>query len=266
MKKNLITALLVLGSCTCIGTASASPIEQDDADQPFNPGKPELSAQAYEEIVQKESELTKSRGSSVSNPTKMSSRGVAIGDYVLSPAPLTPNEIQSIEAPSPALNRVVGEVTWAPVENFRPCAAGPLNKPMNLVSDFGSGVKMLCGWPGDHGWEFWHVKERHLTELVAKSNLTTVQWTDLLYWATYWDIKAPDSKKSNPTSHKACRSHRLYLYNKVRKQLVAADTWRTIYTWNQPGGDSLPSGTIITTFPDRRGQCDAASVSPKDAD
>ena len=128
------------------------------------------------------------------------------------------------------------------------------------VTDVGYGVALLCGGASLR-WGYRHIKAEHKKDYESLVYNTNIRWEDLMYWGVWYAINSPEAIKSNSSTHKACRSRQLLLYNRVTGQLISAKVYRVIYTYRQPAGSALPNGTILTTLPDRRGQCDSASVA-----
>lgn len=156
--------------------------------------------------------------------------------------------------------QAVGEIGKLPVNKWDACSV--TDDTIHVVSDFGSGVKLTCG-KASYSWGYWHIKEKHMSQYSQLVYATDLNWQDLLYWSIWWSIKNPEKTTTSDGKppYKACRSRRLYLYNKVTGQLISDKTYRVIYTYRQPSSASLSDGTILTSLPDGRGLCDMNAVT-----
>lgn len=177
---------------------------------------------------------------------------------LISPHPLSPQDVKAIAARKVPTIRSASEVGPLPRQTWDSCSV--FDSRFHVVTEFGGGVRLLCGKEGLR-WGYWHIKSDHRAQFVTLTYNTKIGWEDLMYWAAWYSIKYPEAIRSNTATQKACRSHKLYLYNTVTGQMTSDKVYRTIYMWNKPAGASPASGTIITVLPDSRGHCDARSVA-----
>ena len=184
----------------------------------------------------------------------------AADETVVSPVPLSPNDLERI-----ASRRVTSAATLGPKlgplprQKWDSCSL--FDSRYHKVTYFGSGVNLLCGPPGGSGWGYRHIKERHMSDFQYYASFDRLNWEDIMYWAAWYAINRPQAKKSNSRTQKACRSYQLLFYNIPRRQLVATQVFRTIYMWNKPQGSQPPSGTVITVTPYKGQHCDAGAVA-----
>lgn len=113
-------------------------------------------------------------------------------------------------------------------------ACGTSTSDQKVVYDFG-GINLRCG---NASWGYRHIKNRHYNEFQTLARAGGLNWSDLVHWAIYYNVKDPDHVIVEQTD--GCRDRLLYLHDR-NGRLVWQKRFKLIY--------SAADGRVITVYP-----------------
>lgn len=113
-------------------------------------------------------------------------------------------------------------------------ACGTSTSDQKVVYDFG-GINLRCG---NASWGYRHIKNRHYNEFQTLARAGGLNWSDLVHWAIYYNVKDPDRVIVEQTD--GCRDRLLYLHDR-NGRLVWQKRFKLIY--------SASDGRVITVYP-----------------
>lgn len=113
-------------------------------------------------------------------------------------------------------------------------ACGVATSETKMVYDFGS-IELKCG---NASWSYRHIKARHYNEFQGLARAGGLNWSDLVHWAIYYNVRDPDHVIVDQGD--GCRDRLLYLHDS-NGRLVWQQRFKMIYSAND--------GRVITVYP-----------------
>lgn len=122
-------------------------------------------------------------------------------------------------------------------------ACGVFTDESKKVYDFGA-IELRCGGPKGSktpSWGYRHIlwREHSTHRFGVLASAGGLNWSDLVHWAIYYNVKDPDH--AVVTEGDGCRDRMLYLHDRRTGRLVWKQRFKLIYSAND--------GRVISVYP-----------------